>query len=120
MKESPYFYRYIEEFDIHYLDYRTYITMEIGLERLEQLEEYFSSLDTSTGIIKVLMDARNFTYDSEDTHLSMSRFGRKLFFTKYENFKLAILNDSHELHISENEAWFLNEESAIEWLKDKT
>lgn len=118
--EQPDFYKYIDVLDIHYLDYQTFITMDIGLRRLEKLDNYLSSLNPTPDPLKIIMDGRDFSYDSEDTHLSMARKGRELLLNKFTNVFLAIINDYYESEISVNEAWFKSKEKATEWLKAKS
>ncbi len=114
--KKPSFYTYLIDEDIHYLDYRVHLTMELGESRLKELYDYISSLDIGEKNLKIIMDARNFTYDREETHLTMSKKSRKLF-NEFNNFYLGIIHDNFEADISVNEKWFLTKESAIVWLK---
>lgn len=105
---------YNQNRDFYYLDYRLAIDMEIGLKRLEIIKSYFEG--RSKDNVKVVMNARGFTYDREETHLTMSKLSREYFSKDFPNLKLAIINDKYESQVNLIEKWFTKKEPAISWL----
>lgn len=100
---------------VYYLDYRTYITLESGMERFYLLQDKFEKYPKDKPL-KLIMDARGFTYDSEETHLTMSKIGREFFLNRFTNIKVAIVNDKYESALSEQESWFTNLDDALNWI----
>lgn len=97
------------------LDYSLEITMKIGVERLNQLQEYLAEIPNRNKI-RLLADFRQISFDSEETHLALSEKGRALFFKEYPNLNLAILNPTYANAVSEHEQWFTEKEAALNWL----
>lgn len=114
MVSDPQWLKIIPE-SIYYLDYRTYITIETGMERFYLLQDKFENYPKDKPL-KIIMDARGFTYDSEETHLTMSKIGREFFLKRFTNIKVAIVNDKYESALSEQESWFKTLDDALNWI----
>lgn len=114
MNSDPKWFKMIKD-SVYYLDYRTYITMESGLKRLNYLKEKFDKYPKDRPL-KIVMDGRNFTYDSEETHLTMSKLGREYFFNNFSNIKIALINDKYESALSDQESWFKNLDEGLNWV----
>lgn len=108
------FIKYIEDKDYYNIDYRIYIDMDLGLKRFDQIRSYFKTREGTS--INIMMDARGFSFDSEKTHLSLSKLSRDYFNSKFPDFKLAIVNDHYDSTINSNEKWFRKKEPALNWL----
>lgn len=114
MNSDPKWFKVLND-SVIYLDYRTYITMESGLKRLNYLKDKFDKYQKDK-LLKIVMDVRNFTYDSEETHLTMSKLGREYFFSNFSNIKIALVNDKYESALSEQESWFRKLDKALNWI----
>ena len=110
--------KYIQEFDVHNVDYSGVINLNEGLSRIENLEKYFNVNKRTGESIKVLMDVRKYIKHSPETHDKLAKLSREIFHEKFEIF-LAVLNPEHSTVLSANEAWFTSEKDAHNWLRDK-
>ncbi len=71
-------------------------------------------------IIKFLFDFRKVQWDSEATHMKAREIsGRYLQEFRGHSYFSAILNDHREGQAVENECFFTQEQSAIDWLRSK-
>lgn len=115
---NPDYYKYLNEFNIHYIDYSGIIDLNEGLKRIEFLEKYFNTRNKNGVPIKVLMDAREYIKSSPETHDNLAKISREKFHQKFE-IVLAVLNSEYDTILSEKEAWFTSENRAMDWLKMK-
>ena len=109
---------YIQEFDIHYIDYSGVIDLNEGLSRIENLEKYFNTNKRTEKPLKVLMDARYYIKLSTETHDKIAKMSRDIFNKKFEII-LAVLNLGHSTVLSDKEGWFTSEKAAMNWLKNQ-
>ena len=109
---------YIQEFDIHYIDYSGVIDLNEGLSRIEYLEKYFNANKKTEKPLKVLMDARYYIKFSPETHDKLAKIAREIFHEKFVII-LAVLNSEHSIILSDKEGWFTSEKKALNWLKNQ-
>ena len=89
------FYQYLEQLDIHFVDYSGRIGLEEGLSRINELEKHFNKYKVAEKPLKVLMDARGYIKASPETHDTLAKISREKFDSESSNISLitAVLND---------------------------
>ena len=111
------FYRFIKEKNIHFVDYPGFIDLEEEISRIEFLIKKFIECQNKLNPIKILMDARKYIKASPEIHDQLAKMTRESTGKCFDT-KLAVLNAEHEMALSKNEKWFVNEANTIEWLKE--
>lgn len=112
------FYRYLEDFDIHFIEYSGRIDLEEGLERIKFLEKLFIKVCNSGKPLKILMDARGYIKENPETHDRLAKISHAKFDTGMSNIikYTAVLNDEYVFEKSPNEIWFTDKQGAVNWL----
>ncbi|MBU3914129.1 hypothetical protein KKA14_01210, partial [bacterium] len=115
------FCQFIENIDVHVIDYSGKIDFKEGLSRIELLENYLKPYISRVAPLKLLIDFRNTEWESLEVHDLLSKAARQKFGTepKNSNRYTAILNNQYSCPSFKNEHWFTNKEEAINWLSQQ-
>ena len=112
------FYRYLPDFDVHWVDCGGRVDLETGLSRLKLLATELAKRPHSGAPRKLLIDFRKTVWDSEETHRELSRITRRDFLhADNPTLRAAIVNERWSGALSENEHWFFAAEDALAWLR---
>ena len=118
---NPDFYRYLEEIDAHYIDYKGRVNMKEGLRRIKFIEKIFIDSQRNGRPLRFLMDARGYIKESPETHDKLAKMSREKFDKEFNNVTkfMAVLNDASDFEISKFEVWFTDEKEAKYWLSSR-
>lgn len=100
------------------------LTGEINLDQLNACTKAFSkrlkaTLGTKTSI-KLLLDFRGAVWDSEETHVAVRPVLEQQFRALHiRHHYAAILNTAYASRLSETEAFFTDEQTALAWLTSR-
>ena len=113
------FYWFDNNTGIHTVDYSGKINYEEGINRMEQLKEYFKVNTPIGSPIRVLFDVRKTVWENVQTHNELSKIARKIFNSDKLQFRIytAVLNNQYNNQSFDIECWFTNNEAAVLWLK---
>jgi hypothetical protein len=116
------FCTYLNEYNIHVIDYSGHIDMADGLDRIERLGKYFAEHLKDGDVLKILINAKGYINDNPETHDALAKFARTKFAVEFNNMIVftAVLNDHYNCSVSENEHWFITREDAIKWLLEQS
>jgi hypothetical protein len=112
------FCQFLQDIDVHVIDYSGEINLEEGLSRIEQLGNYLKPYIAKRTPLKLLFDFRNAMWESPETHDALAKKARQKFGIELNNIRkyTAILNNQYSGPTFENERWFTSKEEAINWL----
>ena len=112
------FCQFLEDIDVHVIDYSGKINFEEGSSRMEQLEIYLKPYTSNRTPLKLLLDFRNTIWERPETHNSLAKKARQTFGIEPNNIRryTAVLNNQYSGPTFENECWFTSKEEAINWL----
>jgi len=112
------FYKYLNEYDIHVIDYSIPIDIKEGIERIEILGKYFNEHIKNANALKILIDSKGYIKENPETHDALAKISRLKFAEELKSINVftAVLNDHYTFSVSERERWFINREEAINWL----
>jgi hypothetical protein len=112
------FCKYLNESDIHVIDYSNPIDISEGLDRIDKLEKYFAGYIKPGNALKVLIEAKGHIKTNPETHDTLAKISRTKFAEEFKTMRVfvAVLNDHNTCSVSEKEHWFTIREEAINWL----
>ena len=110
------FCRYLEDGDVHVVDCAGSVDLEVGLARLAALEQELAA--RPAGGRKLLVDFRRTAWASAGVHQELSARTRRVFGLDCADaaVKVAFLHPARSGLVTANEAWFVNEREALDWL----
>lgn len=112
------FYFYDRESQVHVVDCSGPVSLELGTERVRLLKAQLAETTPRGGLTRLLIDFRNTIWADEQVHRELSRITRTELGLTPDNaeIRVAFVVEGHSGRVAENEAWFSEPRSAMDWL----